>query len=207
MDTIAPPRAPAPALVVIGSAAEPAGARLPEPQLLDALPDAKRVLEIGCGDGTLGQAYKQTHPDCVWHGLDRPGIPLDLARTRLDRVDDVRVLDEPSSPPPGVHLRDVDAGLYQPGPGTPVVRLRLARTARWVAEYYPVEDVRELEDGGLAVAVRTADVAWAKRLVASLGGAATVEEPAELAAAVAADARAALTRYPADGQLPATSAD
>lgn len=126
---------------------------------------------------------------------------------RLDRVDDVRVLDEPSSPPPGVHLRDVDAGLYQPGPGSPVVRLRLARTARWVAEYYPVEDVRELEDGGLAVAVRTADVAWAKRLVASLGGAATVEEPAELAAAVAADARAALTRYPADGQLPATSAD
>ncbi|SDN72393.1 YafY family protein [Geodermatophilus sp. DSM 45219] len=126
---------------------------------------------------------------------------------RLDRVDDVRVLDEPSSPPPGVPLRDVDAGLYQPGPGSPVVRLRLARTARWVAEYYPVEDVRELEDGGLAVAVRTADVAWAKRLVASLGGAATVEEPAELAAAVAADARAALTRYPADGQLPATSAD
>ena len=126
---------------------------------------------------------------------------------RLDRGDDVRVLDEPSSPPPGVHLRDVDAGLYQPGPGSPVVRLRLARTARWVAEYYPVEDVRELEDGGLAVAVRTADVAWAKRLVASLGGAATVEEPAELAAAVAADARAALTRYPADGQLPATSAD
>lgn len=126
---------------------------------------------------------------------------------RLDRVDDVRVLDEPSTPPPGVPLRDVDAGLYQPGPGSPVVRLRLARTARWVAEYYPVEDVRELEDGGLAVAVRTADVAWAKRLVASLGGAATVEEPAELAAAVAADARAALTRYPVDGQLPATSAD
>ena len=67
--------------------------------------------------------------------------------------------------------------------------------------------MREREDGGLAVAVRTADMAWAKRLVASLGGAATVEEPAELAAAVAADARAALTRYPADGQLPVTSAD
>jgi proteasome accessory factor C len=116
---------------------------------------------------------------------------------RLDRVDDVAVLDEPAAPPAGVHLRDVDAGLYQPGPGASVVRLRLARTARWVAEYYPVEEVREVEDppGGLAVAVRTADVAWARRLVASLGGAAAVEEPAELAAAVAADARAALQRY------------
>src|SRR3712207_6854440 len=43
---------------------------------------------------------------------------------------------------------------------SPVVRLRLARTARWVAEYYPVEDVREVPDppGGLAVALRTADV-------------------------------------------------
>ena len=128
---------------------------------------------------------------------------------RLDRIDDVEVLEQPSAPPPGVPLRDVDAGLYQPEPGAPVVRLRLARTARWVAEYYPVEDVREVPDppGGLAVALRTADVAWARRLVASLGGAATVDEPAELAAAVAADARAALRRYAADGQLPSSSAD
>jgi proteasome accessory factor C len=128
---------------------------------------------------------------------------------RLDRIDDVEVLDEASAPPPGVHLRDVDAGLYQPEPGAPVVRLRLARAARWVAEYYPVEDVREVEDppGGLAVAVRTADMAWARRLVASLGGAATVDEPATLAADVAADARAALTRYAADGQLPPGSGD
>ncbi|SDD26116.1 proteasome accessory factor C [Geodermatophilus telluris] len=116
---------------------------------------------------------------------------------RLDRVDDVEVLDEPAAPPPGVHLRDLDNGIYQPGPDAPVVRLRLARTARWVAEYYPVEDVREVDDppGGLAVALRTGDLAWARRLVASLGGAATVAEPAELAEAVAADARAALARY------------
>ena len=43
--------------------------------------------------------------------------------------------------------------------------------------------------------VRTADPAWARRLVASLGGAATVEEPPELADEIAADARAALARY------------
>jgi proteasome accessory factor C len=121
---------------------------------------------------------------------------------RLDRVDAVRVLDEPASPPPQAHERDVDHGVYQPEPGSPVVRLRLDRGARWVAEYYPVEDARPVDDppGGLAVAVRTADLAWARRLVASLGGAAVVDEPAELAAAVAADARAALARYAADAQ-------
>ena len=116
---------------------------------------------------------------------------------RLDRVDAVRLLDEPAAPPPQAHERNLDDGLYQPEPGSPVVRLRLDRGARWVAEYYPVDEVRPVDDppGGLAVAVRTADLAWARRLVASLGGAATVDEPAELAAAVAADARAALARY------------
>jgi proteasome accessory factor C len=116
---------------------------------------------------------------------------------RLDRVDDVVVLDEPAAPPPQAHERDVDNGVYQPEPGSPVVRLRLARTARWVADYYPVEQVTPVDEpsGGLAVTLRTAELAWARRLVASLGGAALVDEPAELAAQVAADARAALARY------------
>jgi proteasome accessory factor C len=121
---------------------------------------------------------------------------------RLDRVDDVDVLDEPAAPPPQAQERDVDNGVYQPEPGAPAVRLRLDRSARWVADYYPVEDVREIEDpaGGLAVTLRSADLAWARRLVASLGGGALVVEPAGLAAEVAADARAALSRYGADAQ-------
>jgi proteasome accessory factor C len=116
---------------------------------------------------------------------------------RLDRIDDVVVLDEPAAPPPQAHERDLDSGLYQPGEEEPLVRLRLARTARWVADYYPVEEQAEVTDppGGLAVAVRTSDLAWARRLIASLGGAATVDEPAELAAQVAGEARAALARY------------
>jgi proteasome accessory factor C len=116
---------------------------------------------------------------------------------RLDRIDDVAVLDEPAAPPPQAHERDVDSGVYQPEPGQPLVRLRLARSARWVADYYPVEEVAPVADppGGLAVALRTADPAWARRLVATLGGAAVVDVPAELAAQGAADARAALARY------------
>ena len=127
---------------------------------------------------------------------------------RLDRVDDVVVLDERAAPPPQAHERDVDHGIYQPEPGSPAVWLRLARHARWVADYYPVDSVAPVEDppGGLAVTVRTADLAWARRLVASLGGAAQVDEPAGLAAEVAADARAALSRYLADTQPPSSDA-
>ncbi|HEY0510009.1 MAG TPA: WYL domain-containing protein [Blastococcus sp.] len=116
---------------------------------------------------------------------------------RLDRVDDVVVLDEPAAPPPQAHERDIDNGVYQPDPDSPAVRLRLSRSARWVADYYPVDAVAAVEDppGGLAVTVRTQDLAWARQLVASLGGAAIVDEPTELAVQVAADAREALSRY------------
>ena len=116
---------------------------------------------------------------------------------RLDRVDDVAVLDEAAAPPPEATSRNVDDGVYRPGPDAPSVRLRLARPARWVADYYPVEDVSPVDDppGGLAVTVRTADLAWARRLVASLGGNALVDEPADIAVQVAAEARAALARY------------
>ncbi|CCG03543.1 helix-turn-helix transcriptional regulator [Blastococcus saxobsidens] len=116
---------------------------------------------------------------------------------RLDRVDDAAVLDEPAAPPPQATGRNVDNGVYQPGADAPQVRLRLARSARWVADYYPVEDVTPVDDpaGGLAVTVRTADLAWARRLVATLGGNAVVDEPAEIGTQVAAEARAALARY------------
>jgi predicted DNA-binding transcriptional regulator YafY len=116
---------------------------------------------------------------------------------RLDRVDDVVVLEERAAPPPQAHERDIDNGVYQPDPGSPAVRLRLSRSARWVADYYPVDSVAAVDDppGGLAVTVRTEDLAWARRLVASLGGEALVDEPVDLAAQVAADARAALARY------------
>jgi proteasome accessory factor C len=125
---------------------------------------------------------------------------------RLDRVDDVVVLDEPAAPPPEATERDVEGGVYQPEPGSPVVRLRLARGARWVAEYYPVDSATPVDDppGGLAVTVRTADLAWARRLVASLGGDALVDEPAGLAEEVAAVARAALARYGVDAAAGAT---
>jgi len=112
---------------------------------------------------------------------------------RLDRVDDVEVLDEPAAPPPDVEPTDVSAGLFRPSPEHRSAVLLLAPEARWVAEYYPVDEVVELGDTGRArVLLRFADPAWLVRLVLGLGGGATVLEPAELAEAVARRAREAL---------------
>src|SRR5207248_667398 len=41
----------------------------------------------------------------------------------LGRVQDVQVLDEPASPPPGLPSRDLSQGLFQPAEGDTVVTL------------------------------------------------------------------------------------
>ena len=119
---------------------------------------------------------------------------------RLDRIDDVRILDEPARPPAEATPRDLTAGLYQPGPDHPEVTLRLTAAARWVVDYYPCEKVRELSDGRTEVTLRVADTEWVRRLALRLGGAAEVVAPPSLVAAVGAEARAALQAYrPAAG--------
>ena len=70
--------------------------------------------------------------------------------------------------------------------------LLLRPAGRWIAEYYPVDDVVELPDGSARALLRYADPAWLVRLVLGLGGAARVLEPAEVAEEVARRARAAL---------------
>lgn len=111
---------------------------------------------------------------------------------RLDRVDDVEVLDEPAEPPRDVEPTDVSGGLFRPSPEHRSAVLLLEREARWVAEYYPVDEVVELDGGRARVLLRFADPAWLVRLVLGLGGGARVLEPAELAQVVAERAREAL---------------
>jgi proteasome accessory factor C len=99
---------------------------------------------------------------------------------------------------------DVDQGLFRPSPGDMSVVLELTPRGRWVAEYYPCEDVTELGDGRLRVTLRTPDAVWARRLALGLGEDGRVIEPAGLAAAVRADAAAALAQYgPSGGAEPA----
>ena len=122
---------------------------------------------------------------------------------RLDRVDDVTVLDEPAAPPPDAVPADVPAGVSRARPEHGSAVLLLEPWARWVAEYYPVEEVVEVSAdpghddhsdgaGRARVLLRYADPDWLVRLVLGLGGGARVLEPPALAAEVARRARAAL---------------
>ncbi len=114
---------------------------------------------------------------------------------RLDRVSHAEVLDTPVADHSDVKPRDLSAGLFQPSPDDMLVTLRLSPEARWVAEYYPVESTTELDDGGLRVALRVADPDWLTRLMLRLGGAAVIEESADLSDGVRRAATRALLNY------------
>jgi proteasome accessory factor C len=114
---------------------------------------------------------------------------------RLDRIDDVTALDEPASPPPYAEQTDTTAGLFRPKPDQAVAQLVLSPDARWISEYYPVEDTTELDEGRLRVWMRYADTSWMVRLLLGLGGDAVVEYPSELAEGLRSRASAALAQY------------
>jgi len=118
---------------------------------------------------------------------------------RLDRITSVDLLDLPAEPPPDAQPRDLDAGLFQPGPDDIAVELVVGPAGRWVSEYYPCESVEDLPDGETLIRLRTPDTRWVRRLALRLGPTGRVAAPSDLAAAVAADATAALDAYAAHG--------
>ncbi|MER7113083.1 WYL domain-containing protein [Saccharomonospora azurea] len=122
---------------------------------------------------------------------------------RLDRIDELTVLDEPSAPPESATPKDLSDGVFPQRPGYPEAVLVLAPEARWVAEYYQCEELAELDGGRLRVRLRYADESWLVRLVLRHGGEVTVEEPEWAAEAVRQRAAEALART---RHLAATSA-
>jgi proteasome accessory factor C len=114
---------------------------------------------------------------------------------RIDRVDAVEVLAEPSNPPADLVPRDLSEGIYRPAPEDPLVTLRLDRPGRWVAEYYACETVVPLPDGRIEVTLRAADTGWLRRLVLGLGPAAEVVGPSWLVEQVRSEAAEALAAY------------
>jgi proteasome accessory factor C len=68
-----------------------------------------------------------------------------------------------------------------------------------VAEYYPVDDVVELDGDRFRVLMRYADPMWLVRLVLGLGGGARLLEPPDLVAEVGRRAREALEASAAEG--------
>ncbi len=115
---------------------------------------------------------------------------------RLDRVLALTVLDLPAEVPEQAVGVDVDSGqLFRPSPDDVRVELKLADAGRWVAEYYPCEQVTETADGRIRVLLRTPDTRWVRRLALRLGEDGRVVSPPELAREVEEDATAALALY------------
>lgn len=114
---------------------------------------------------------------------------------RLDRMMGVQALDLPADPPPQAQARDLDDGVFTSSPQDLLVTLEVSASARWVADYYPCEQVDELGGGALQVSLRTPDLGWVRRLLLRLGGEAVAVTPPELAAAAVEEAAAALRRY------------
>ncbi|MGQ4489244.1 WYL domain-containing protein [Streptomyces sp. 372A] len=113
---------------------------------------------------------------------------------RLDRVAEIRLLDEPAAPPE-LELRDLSEGLVQPAAEDPEVVIEVGPGGRWVAEYYPHDRAEELPDGGLRITLRTPDPASLRRLALRLGREGRIVSPPELAESARSAARAALAAY------------
>ncbi|ARZ70975.1 WYL domain-containing protein [Streptomyces sp. HU2014] len=113
---------------------------------------------------------------------------------RLDRVAEIRLLDERSDPPP-VEPRDLSEGLVQPAAEDPEVVVEVGPGGRWVAEYYPHDSAEELADGGLRITLRTPDPASLRRLALRLGRDGRIVTPPELAESARDAAREALAAY------------
>ncbi|MBH5334047.1 WYL domain-containing protein [Streptomyces pactum] len=116
---------------------------------------------------------------------------------RLDRVAEIKLLDEPSDPPP-IELRDLadlSAGLVQTAAEDPEVIIEVGPGGRWVAEYYPYEGAEELPDGGLRITLRTSDPGSLRRLALRLGRDGRIVSPPELAESARDAARQALAAY------------
>ncbi|MEY8016422.1 helix-turn-helix transcriptional regulator [Mycobacterium servetii] len=114
---------------------------------------------------------------------------------RFDRIVDAHELDEPAAPPEPARQAPPDTSLFDGDPALPSARLRVAPSASWMFEYYPMREVRELDDGSCEAVMTYASDEWMTRLVLGFGPAVRVLEPESLARRVRDAAAAALELY------------
>jgi proteasome accessory factor C len=113
---------------------------------------------------------------------------------RVDRIETVMELDEPSAPPANVELRDLAGGIFQPAEEHLLVMLRLAPAYFWVSDYYAIENLAEV-DAFQHVQLRVADPAWVRALVLGSAGQVEVLAPDWLDSSIRTEAAAALAGY------------
>ncbi|MDA0634328.1 WYL domain-containing protein [Nonomuraea sp. MCN248] len=114
---------------------------------------------------------------------------------RLDRMLGVEVLDEPANPPAEAEPIDVAQGVFRPSPADPLVELEVTAAGRWVAEYYPCEQVTELGEGRLRISLRARDDDWILKLALRLGDTGRVVSPLRMAERVREEAERSLELY------------
>jgi len=119
----------------------------------------------------------------------------DVRLFRLDRIESVDVLDQPAAPPAAASVRNLDDGAFTAADAKLRVTVELSPRAQWVADAYRVEILRTDPDGTQVVTLLAGDRGWVVRLLLRLGGTATVIEPGDIVAEVAATAREALAAY------------
>jgi proteasome accessory factor C len=119
----------------------------------------------------------------------------DVRTFRLDRILDVAALDVAADVPPEARQRAVDERVFTPSADDRLITVHLTDRARWVADYYPCEEVVEGPAGGLVVRLRARDADWVRRFALALAGVGRVTEPADLADEARSAARAALAAY------------
>jgi len=132
-----------------------------------------------------------TYLDAYCHSADAPRL------FRTDRIAAARVLDAPVTTEADAP-RDLEHGFFAHDDAATRLTVRLAPQARWVTEYYPVEEVRPApgaagEAGSVDGDLLVADERWLVRLLLRLAPHARVvgsQPTAERLTAAAQDARA-----------------
>ena len=137
-------------------------------------------------------AHGFAYLDAWCHSAEAPRL------FRLDRIHEAEVLDTPIETP-AEPPRDLGDGLFARSSDTTPVTLELDPQARWVVEYYPVEEVRQLPDGRLEVDLRVADERWLRRLLLRLAPHARVVRPPEFTQTFLDAAQDALGLYSVPG--------
>ncbi|MGB3335475.1 MAG: YafY family protein [Mycobacterium sp.] len=114
---------------------------------------------------------------------------------RFDRIDGARLLDEPSAPPEPARQAETDTSLFDADPSLPVAIVRVAPSAAWMFEYYPMQALGELSDGWREAQLTYASQEWLVRLLLGMGDDVQVMAPESVVAGVRQASVAALAMY------------
>jgi proteasome accessory factor C len=145
--------------------------------------ESERVVDPHAVVSHHGVAYL----DAFCHSADAPRL------FRLDRIHEATVLDSEISTE-STGPRDLSDGVLERDESTRVT-LRLRPEARWVEEYYAVQDVRALPDGGSEVVLLVGDERWLQRLLLRLTPYAEVLDPVRYGDGAGDAIRRALALY------------